>query len=40
MRGVGGDLPGMAALHEAYILKPGVEYGTHVLLLTEEEQDK
>ena len=40
MRGVGGDLPGMAALHEAYILKPGVEYGTHVLLLPEEKQDK
>jgi beta-galactosidase len=35
MCGVGGDLPGMAALHEAYKLKPGVEYRTHVLLAIE-----
>ncbi len=32
MCGVGGDLPGMAALHEAYKMKPGVEYRMHVLL--------
>jgi len=32
MCGVGGDLPGMAALHEAYKMKSGVEYGMHILL--------
>lgn len=30
MCGVGGDLPGVAALHEPYILKPSETYGLHV----------
>jgi beta-galactosidase len=29
MCGVGGDLPGVAALHEPYILKPSETYGLH-----------
>lgn len=37
MCGVGGDLPGMAMLHEAYILKPRTEYQTHLLILPEEK---
>ncbi len=32
MRGVGGDIPGATALHEAYILRPKQEYRLHVLL--------
>jgi beta-galactosidase len=36
MCGVGGDLPGMAMLHDAYKMKPGVEYRTHVLLTIEK----
>ena len=32
MRGVGGDIPGATALHEAYIMKPKQEYRLHILL--------
>ncbi len=32
MRGVGGDLPGATALHEAYVLKANMEYRLHILI--------
>ncbi len=36
MRGVGGDIPGVTALHEAYVLSPGRKYRLHVLLKAEK----
>lgn len=43
MCGIGGDLPGQAALHAPYILKAGVPYTAHFLIhfsrLSEEKSD-